>query len=279
MVGRTRRHEGVFAPPLVEHAAVVDVHRLVVQRTEVAVHDLCHHFVGRVDVVMRSDFVVADPDMPTPEDIAVDVLHGDHGVALRASGRKGHITLLVDGRPVDDLARHGLVPVVARLPQQFCSRHAGYSGAVGRDVVAPAVALAVALDRSVEFIGFAGVGDVAVRSAFGAEVDAPLGTLDERNGRTDLVAVFLAADDDAARERFGAGIDRRLDGQGIVLLAGDGEPVARAGVIPGRGVCRHDDRNASAVGVEDQFVARHLHISRPFGGFRPDLGGFGAACQ
>ncbi|OKY92969.1 MAG: hypothetical protein BHV65_12285 [Alistipes sp. 58_9_plus] len=31
------------------------------------------------------------------------------------------------------------------------------------------------------------MGDVAVRSAFGAEVDAPLGTLDERNGRTDLM--------------------------------------------------------------------------------------------
>ena len=279
VVGRARRREGVLAAPFVEHASVAHVHRGVVQRSEVAVHDHGGDFAFRVDVVVRRDFVVADPDVPAPDDVAFDVLHGDHGVALRTPRREGHVAAPVDRRAVDDFARHGLVAVVARFPEQFGEGAVLDGESVVGDVVADSVAAAVALDRCVEFVDAAGPGDVAVGRAFGAQVDAPFGALYECDLLRNGLPVLLGADREFARQGFGSGVDQGLDQQGVAVLPGDGEPVAFGGVVPAVGVRRHGDHGVASVGVEDHFLARHLHVGLAFALLRPYPGGFGAGCQ
>ena len=141
------------------------------------------------------------------------------------------------------------------------------------------VAAAVALDRCVEFVDAAGPGDVAVGRAFGAQVDAPFGALYECDLLRNGLPVLLGADREFARQGFGSGVDQGLDQQGVAVLPGDGEPVAFGGVVPAVGVRRHGDHGVASVGVEDHFLARHLHVGLAFALLRPDPGGFGAGCQ
>ena len=121
--------EGVLAAPLVQQTYGTDISGRGGDGAKVAVH----HHPGIVEIRLCAGhriIVLADPDMPGPEDIAPGILDRDDGISVfqRLRSEEGHESRIagVIGNFCDDIADFRSLVGPERLPQDLCTGNFTY---------------------------------------------------------------------------------------------------------------------------------------------------------
>ena len=80
----SRSGERILSAPLINHAITVNGRMVHVNGTEIPVHESPSRarFIRLGCIKIEFRIVIADPQMPTPEDISVIVTHGSNCISL-----------------------------------------------------------------------------------------------------------------------------------------------------------------------------------------------------